>query len=100
MNSCKFRIGDRVRVKSIEQLKSTYRSIGDTLIDCNVYGFALEMSYLCGRTATIEKITPYRNGYDIKLANWSNNKLTHYYFCEEMLELVERIIPRILDEEE
>lgn len=100
MYECRFKVGDRVRIKTWEKMQLEFDG-DDEEIYCNGITFIDAMKPLCGRTATIERI--FLLGiecYKIYLKDWSsNNGDTNWSYCDNMLELEERIIPRILDEE-
>lgn len=91
MNSCEFRVGDRIRIKDLEKAK-------------HVFGFVGSMIPLCGERATIINIesNKYHKDYrGVLLGNWScSDKNTGWIFTTSMIEHTENIIPRILDEEE
>ena len=79
-----FKVGDRVRIKSWEQMEKEFgRSCGKIPCMCI---FSKEMSHLCGRTATISKI----NGSIVDLTNWSdNNNTMSWIISTDMIELVD-----------
>lgn len=79
-----FKVGDRVRIKSWEQMEKEFGiSHGDIPCKC---GFNSEMRHLCGRTATISEI----NDYKVKLKDWSDaGGKIHWFFSTDMIELVD-----------
>lgn len=79
-----FKVGDRVRIKSWEQMQKEFGG-NDNKIFCKK-DFIAPMKYLCGRTATISKIT----GSDISLTDWSNSEGDPYRwnYSTDMVELV------------
>lgn len=100
MYECRFKVGDRVRIKTWEKMQLEFNG-SDISIYCNGITFVEAMKPLCGRTATIERILPFGiECYRIFLKDWSSNNVdTNWFYCDNMLELEERIIPRILNEE-
>ena len=78
-----FKVGDRVRIKSWEQMEKEFGINYRGDIKC---GFVSSMSFLCGRTATIESIY----GRIVKLTNWSNNSGDiNWGFSTDIIELVD-----------
>lgn len=97
-----FKVGDRVQIKSLEEIKLAFPN---ETYDGHAKGTVLfnkNMIELCGRTATISTIND--NGLlgytRIGLTDWSNPMRTMWAFTTDMVKHVERVIPRILDEEE
>lgn len=64
----RFKVGDKVRIKSLEQIKPTLdgplstqlRTGGPLAIEGNGPHFQLVMAEYCGRSATISSITEFR----------------------------------------
>lgn len=84
----KFKVGDRVRIKSWEQMEKEFGKNSDGGIDCIACkcGFNSEMRHLCGRTATISEI----NDYKVKLTDWSDDTGGLYWtISTDMIELVD-----------
>lgn len=80
-----FKVGDRVRIKSWEQMEKEFGKNSCEEINCNPT-FIECMSYLCGRTASIVKI----NGEAVKLTDWSDSEDTaRWSFSTDMIELVD-----------
>lgn len=80
-----FKVGDRVRIKSWEQMEKKFGKNSDGGIDC-MPCFIEDMKYLCGKTATIAEIY----NYDIKLKDWSDaGGKIHWFFSTDMIELVD-----------
>lgn len=78
-----FKVGDRVRIKSWEQMKKEFGMRTDW-INCR-YGFNRNMQHLCGRIATISAI----DDYEVKLINWSDDSDTRdWAISTDMIELV------------
>lgn len=80
----KFKVGDRVRIKSWEDMEREYGLDWNGDINCGVSNFIQKMKHLCGRTATIEKIDRER----VILKDWSNNDNIDWYYCLRMIEHV------------
>lgn len=83
-----FKVGDRVRIKSWEQMEKEFGKNSDGGIDCIACkcGFNSEMRHLCGRTATISEI----NDYKVKLTDWSDDTGGLYWtISTDMIELVD-----------
>ena len=79
-----FKVGDRVRIKSWEQMEKEFGMEFDW-IACKC-GFNSEMRHLCGRTATISEI----NDYKVKLTDWSDDTGGLYWtISTDMIELVD-----------
>ena len=81
-----FKVGDRVRIKSWEQMEKEFGMEFDW-IACKC-GFSREMRHLCGRTATILAID--NCFHDVKLINWSDDSGGIYWsISTDMIELVD-----------
>ena len=79
-----FKVGDRVRIKSWEQMEKEFGMEFDW-IACKC-GFNSEMRHLCGRTATISEI----NDYKVKLTDWSDDTGGLYWtISTDMIKLVD-----------
>lgn len=79
-----FKVGDRVRIKSWEQMEKEFGMEFDWIAcKCRFYR---EMQHLCGRIATISAI----DDYIVKLVNWSDDS-GGIYWCisTDMIELVD-----------
>lgn len=78
-----FKVGDRVRIKSWEQMEKEFgMEFGWIACKCR---FNSEMRHLCGRTATISAI----NDYKVKLTDWSDDTGGLYWtISTDMIELV------------
>lgn len=80
-----FKVGDRVRIKSWEQMEKEFGKVPCGSIDCMPH-FIEDMKYLCGKTATIDEIC----GCDIELKAWSGDSgKIHWSFSTDMIELVD-----------
>lgn len=80
-----FKVGDRVRIKSWEQMEKEFGKNSDGGIDC-MPCFIEDMKYLCGKTATIDEVC----NYDIKLKDWAGDSDGPYWFFSmDMIELVD-----------
>lgn len=80
-----FKVGDRVRIKTWEQMEKEFGKDSCGGIDC-MPRFIEDMKYLCGKTATIDEIC----NYDIKLKDWSGDSDGPYWFFSmDMIELVD-----------
>ena len=80
-----FKVGDRVRIKSWEQMEKEFGKNSGGGIDC-MPCFIEDMKYLCGKTATIDEVC----NYDIKLKDWSGDSDGPYWFFSmDMIELVD-----------
>ena len=80
-----FKVGDRVRIKSWEQMEKEFGKNSDGGIDC-MPCFIEDMKHLCGKTATIDEIC----NYDIKLKDWSDDTGGLYWtISTDMIELVD-----------
>ena len=79
----KFKVGDRVRIRSWESMAMEFGLNLFGSIECHCY-FVDEMKDLCGRTATIVKI----DNRKVELGEWSNNENTGWDFSTDMLEPV------------
>lgn len=80
-----FKVGDRVRIKSWEQMEKEFGKDYFESINC-IPRFIEDMKYLCGKTATIDEIY----NYDIKLKDWSDaGGKIHWFFSTDMIELVD-----------
>lgn len=77
----KFKIGDRVRIRSWESMEKEFGLTGDGSIDCRGY-FVHSMRHLCGRTATIIGL----DDENVILRQWSNDKDINWSFSTDMLE--------------
>lgn len=81
----KFKVGDRVRIKSWEQMEKEFGKDCFESINC-IPRFIEDMKHLCGKTATIDEIC----NYDIKLKDWSGDSDGPYWFFSmDMIELVD-----------
>jgi len=83
-----FKIWDKVRIKSREQMEKEFGLDEYWDIDMSVDPvFTSNMKYLCWRTAEIYDIM---DQY-IKLVNWSNNEETIWFdYSIDMIELIEQ----------
>lgn len=80
-----FKVGDRVRIKSWEQMEKEFGENFDGEINCRPC-FTEYMKHLCGRTASIEEIY----GTDVVLTNWSDSSNTRRWcLSTDMIELVD-----------
>lgn len=80
-----FKVGDRVRIKSWEQMEKEFGKDYFESINC-IPRFIEDMKHLCGKTATIDEIC----NYDIKLKDWSGDSDgTYWFFSMDMIELVD-----------
>ena len=80
-----FKVGDRVRIKSWEQMEKEFGKDYFESINC-IPRFIEDMKHLCGKTATIDEIC----NYDIKLKDWSGDSDGPYWFFSmDMIELVD-----------
>jgi hypothetical protein len=80
----KFKVGDRVEIKSWEEMEKEFGLIFGE-INCRCH-FTPTMKYLCGRTATIKTISEYKR---IELDNWSNNDNTNWNYSTDMIKRVQ-----------
>ena len=87
----KYKIGDKVRIKSIDWYNANKDEVGDIpLIQmCDAkYNFVADMSCFCGKTVTINNVS-HRGYYDI------NEDDCCYYWTDEMFEgLVDETEPQ------
>lgn len=80
-----FKVGDRVRIKSWEQMEKEFGKDYFESINC-IPRFIEDMKHLCGKTATIDEIC----NYYIKLKDWSGDSDGPYWFFSmDMIELVD-----------
>ena len=80
-----FKVGDRVRIKTWEQMKKEFGENFDGEINCRPC-FTEYMKHLCGRTASIDEIY----GTDVVLTNWSDSSNTRRWcLSTDMIELVD-----------
>lgn len=80
-----FKVGDRVRIKSWEQMEKEFGKDCFESINC-IPRFIEDMKHLCGKTATIDEIC----NYNIKLKDWSGDSDGPYWFFSmDMIELVD-----------
>lgn len=83
----KFKVGDRVRIRSWDDLASEFGLEEDGYISCNVGGFSKYMCHLCGREATICSM----QNKDVELTDWSDASGDLYWcFTDDMLEPVNK----------
>lgn len=76
-----YKVGDKVRIKSIDWYNSNKNNFGD--INCKgEYAFILDMSEYCGKILTIKEI--FEIEYDGMIYYHMNNN--NYYWTEEMIE--------------
>ena len=73
----KYKIGDKVRVKSYERLEDEYLKDDEGDIICGVDVFTSDMKAFCGKTVIIEEIT--RNRYYVQ-------GIEEWCFTDEMFE--------------
>lgn len=76
----KYKVGDKVRVKSLEWYNENKDEYGTVHVP---FSFIKEMKCYCGRKFTIQEVLDYDDGY--KLSNTDNQ----YNFSDEMLEPIE-----------
>lgn len=80
-----FKVGDRVRIKTWEQMEKEFGKDSDGDINC-IPCFNKGMKCLCGQTATIDKICD----CNIELKDWSGESgEIHWGFSTDMIELVD-----------
>lgn len=82
----KYKVGDKVRVKSIEWYNSNKTKSGS--VKCGSDTFIGEMSTMCGKEVTISKVYPSCDKYRIEEydCNWTDEMFEDFSFiinCEE-----------------
>ena len=86
-----FRVGDRVRFKTWEQMVGEYGMRGWSNSIACIFGFTEYMRHLCGTCATIREIS----GDYIFLRDFENPCDTNWDFSKDMLELVDSETPSL-----
>ena len=65
----KYKVGDKVKIKSLEWYRKNKNLSGE--IGCFCQNFVKSMSMYCGNLATITSVSPYRYTLDIDEGYWS-----------------------------
>lgn len=69
-NSTKYKVGDKVRIKSKDWYNKNKGENGSITFINGIY-FLPKMEFLCGEIVTIKRIDPYDESYDIKESVYS-----------------------------
>lgn len=86
-----FKMGDRVEIKSWEEMEREFPSRYGCDISCQCT-FTQEMKKFCGRTATVKWVKNDRGGENVIFTNWSDDSEVKFYnFSTDMIKLAYRM---------